>query len=253
MPLLILDAMTAAFKEYTFTFHYASTYTRQDQFYWPDGRIYIPLCFYLYVLFGRLLKRLRIFTFHYASTYTKPDLTCQRYWSNLHSTMLLLILIVPFAFNLDTVIYIPLCFYLYSACVSQTMSVSSFTFHYASTYTWGNIAATDICAHLHSTMLLLIHLHRSHPCKSDKIYIPLCFYLYFESDKIVNTKLDLHSTMLLLILALLYVRNQDLSFTFHYASTYTDNAKKKIIPFINFTFHYASTYTERPESSRAGS
>ena len=167
--------------------------------------------------------------------------------------MLLLILIVPFAFNLDTVIYIPLCFYLYSACVSQTMSVSSFTFHYASTYTWGNIAATDICAHLHSTMLLLIHLHRSHPCKSDKIYIPLCFYLYFESDKIVNTKLDLHSTMLLLILALLYVRNQDLSFTFHYASTYTDNAKKKIIPFINFTFHYASTYTERPESSRAGS
>ena len=66
--------MTAAFKEYTFTFHYASTYTRQDQFYWPDGRIYIPLCFYLYV--ETILDSLsrNEFTFHYASTYTYANI-----------------------------------------------------------------------------------------------------------------------------------------------------------------------------------
>ena len=124
-----------AFNFIIFTFHYASTYTSTRT---------------------ERLKSRSLFTFHYASTYTrtlgkgvykKTDLhstmlllilTCRRrkYWMqrDLHSTMLLLIP-VP------------------GSCLP---GLKQFTFHYASTYT----PSLD-------------------PFQITKdIYIPLCFYLY---------------------------------------------------------------------------
>ena len=56
-------------------------------------------------------------------------------FTNLHSTMPLLIpllLIVP---DVDVVIYIPLCLYLYEREQDYKRFKTLFTFHYASTYT----------------------------------------------------------------------------------------------------------------------
>ena len=142
---------------------------------------------------------------------------------NLHSTMLLLIPASPF----------PIFF-----------TWLSFTFHYASTYTGYCRGAQTEKFHLHSTMLLLIlstllkfysaisNLHstmlllirRERSCKvcSSSIYIPLCFYLY-PSIRSCRPSWN--------------------SFTFHYASTYTQTPGLPCSACPAFTFHYASTYT----------
>ena len=105
----------------------------------------------------RLFRAWYEFTFHYASTYTKFDnaaiqgvlnlhstmlllirLTTPRVDANisdLHSTMLLLIRLIGRYLQVIFLIYIPLCFYLYLFLDSLMCSISSFTFHYASTYT----------------------------------------------------------------------------------------------------------------------
>ena len=76
------------------------------------------------------------------------------------------------------------------------------------------------------------------------IYIPLCFYLYSNCRINGWSCLDLHSTMLLLILyAFVDILNGLLSFTFHYASTYTTTQQSTMTAVSSFTFHYASTYT----------
>ena len=120
--------------------------------------------------------------------------------SDLHSTMLLLILVllrpsmhgnpiyIPLCFYLyadgmrpgESIfeIYIPLCFYLYSAGSSGVASNAVFTFHYASTYTIVETITTGQIYHLHSTMLLLIRLPGCCVDIQHLIYIPLCFYLY---------------------------------------------------------------------------
>ena len=121
--------------------------------------IYIPLCFYLYLVSGLITNA--------------PQL-------NLHSTMFLLIPDWFLPTKSTERIYIPLCFYLYALWADlrrrllhlhSTMfllirvwlyslsAYPSFTFHYVSTYTV--VAGKWI---------------------KDKvgIYIPLCFYLYFH-------------------------------------------------------------------------
>ena len=77
--------------------------------------------------------------------------------------------------------------------------------------------------HLHSTMLLLIPNY---------------------SDDGVSQKTNLHSTMLLLIPKTLVGALNELKFTFHYASTYTERRAEKTGILAQFTFHYASTYTQ---------
>ena len=188
-----------------------------------NSLIYIPLCFYLYLSlmsFGMLSS---IFTFHYASTYTTAP-----------------------------------------SSVCSTLAV--FTFHYASTYTGHNCGNRWRRKHLHSTMLLLIHHSKPFCYLIFSIYIPLCFYLYLprlsysptfchiyiplcfylyetyycKGDFILN----LHSTMLLLILLACSVQPcMVIPFTFHYASTYTISLNYKLDFRTGFTFHYASTYT----------
>ena len=98
--------------------------------------IYIPLCFYLYKVYLQIFVQLHqnlhstmlllipdvyagqycnySFTFHYASTYTG---------------------ILPYPSTPALVIYIPLCFYLYTYPHSRQIPFIIFTFHYASTYT----------------------------------------------------------------------------------------------------------------------
>ena len=142
--------------------------------------IYIPLWFYLYGLIGGIKK---------ASD------------SDLHSTMVLLIRLLPrpawsfrsaFTFHygstytsqnptcvMQSFIYIPLWFYLYEEWKSDPES---------------------FCEYLHSTMVLLILCLRLRDIISVLIYIPLWFYLY---------NICHHSHAL------------NIKFTFHYGSTYT--------------------------------
>ena len=114
--------------------------------------------------------------------------------------MLLLILQTSywrFCFNL---LYIPLCFYLYWRWWSGELWKHNFTFHYASTYTMPDKCLTEMHTALHSTMLLLIHSRNAREGVRERLYIPLCFYLYLFLDSLMCSIS---------------------SFTFHYASTYT--------------------------------
>ena len=118
-----------------------------------------------------------------------------------------------------------------------------FTFHYASTYTLPQPDQHSSRLYLHSTMPLLILVISYYISVLIRIYIPLCLYLYPAA-----------------------IKRQffALSFTFHYASTYTILRLRLIlsdriyIPLclylynanvatidraMIFTFHYASTYT----------
>ena len=101
------------------------------------------------------------------------------------------------------------------------MRLWKFTFHYAYTVAIRIFCQTQ--TYLHSTMLLLI--------------LPTDTLHHIPNDY-------LHSTMLLLILCtapLPYL--SALSFTFHYASTYTKPYFLEQSISELFTFHYASTYT----------
>ena len=110
---LYVETILDSLSRNEFTFHYASTYTNDDDSLNKGEVIYIPLCFYLYGWVQGEESRTGTFTFHYASTYTCPGLGMGiRDWKftfhyastytiaeeylmiadlNLHSTMLLLI------------------------------------------------------------------------------------------------------------------------------------------------------------------
>ena len=209
----------------------------------PYARIYIPLCFYLYTAGSH--------------RYTLPR-------SNLHSTMFLLIHI-----RLDLIlfliqIYIPLCFYLYPisslatrrrihlhstmfllirSCGWRDGKVSSFTFHYVSTYTLP-ISLTSLSKiYLHSTMFLLIRCIVNDNTFRSFIYIPLCFYLYWRDGYSDCTSLNLHSTMFLLILDssvwCLPVHEIYIPLCFYLYR----NGEPGTVFWSSFTFHYVSTYT----------
>ena len=168
----------------------------------------------------------------------------RREHSHLHSTMLLLILF---------------------SCIFIAYG-TSFTFHYASTYTLSSNSAKDAFIDLHSTMLLLIpYSGFLHPLKM-MIYIPLCFYLYGnKGDAVARREINLHSTMLLLIrpddvwplpadvhlhstmLLLIQISVIDVNFNdfiyiplCFYLYWTQEHPDKRCSA---FTFHYASTYT----------
>ena len=123
-------------------------------------------------------------------------------------------------------------------------AVSSFTFHYVSTYTNTQKIAQKRVNNLHSTMFLLIRKHTPYHLPVESIYIPLCFYLYEIDCRVATVKSK---------------------FTFHYVSTYTDYIRADMIYPLSiyiplcfylypvsrrwppgsdeFTFHYVSTYT----------
>ena len=118
---------------------------------------------------------------------------------NLHSTMLLLYLMIGVDNTTIDSIYIPLCFYFIrtiplhksrpSHDLHSTMLLlyprgqlltetfkREFTFHYASTLSILISPMSKPLHNLHSTMLLLYRLYHSDCIIADFIYIPLCFY-----------------------------------------------------------------------------
>ena len=184
-----------------FTFHYVSTYTdfqfrqipRCTSFTFHYVSTYTEACAYI-------AMRLREFTFHYVSTYTKVRDARAAAIEYLHSTMFLLIRIFFFYLFEKFDIYIPLCFYLYPESASYNHQECSFTFHYVSTYTRFKIKFKKVTKgftfHYVSTYTKFTNIL---VCSSN-IYIPLCFYLY------VNSQISLFVQAI---------------FTFHYVSTYT--------------------------------
>ena len=77
----------------------------------------------------------------------------------------------------------------------------SFTFHYASTYTWHPIPCRDRFLYLHSTMLLLIHIPIAKSTKIGNIFTFHYASTYTDEGRLVVLPCKV--------------------FTFHYASTYT--------------------------------
>ena len=166
---------------YHFTFHYASTISLSpaDSPGWE-----------------------RAFTFHYASTIS---------WLTYQNTMELLIFTFHYASTisyifpplprLQSLLYIPLCFY-YILWVDNGQPISDhFTFHYASTISCSSEGLMSLFSPLHSTMLLLYPAYNGKGAYTNNftfhyastisyqvyfplvlriwLYIPLCFY-YIE-------------------------------------------------------------------------
>ena len=97
-------------------------------------------------------------------------------------------------------IYIPLCFYFIDGLVDLGDGITLFTFHYASTLSYGNTGPRRyeelFTFHYASTLSkssLQVNNLRS------QIYIPLCFYFIDGGESTYEEIItNLHSTMLLL-------------------------------------------------------
>ena len=106
---------------------------------------------------------------------------------------------------------------------------------------------------LHSTMLLLYLLAEAHQAIIvNLLYIPLCFYYIESSAALWPMQLhSLHSTMLLLYPdAYSDTPQGGITFTFHYASTISDNfpnfMKYIVYLYIPLCFYYIGIYSKRP-------
>ena len=142
------------------------------------GAIYIPLCFYFIHHRSAGCARRTPFTFHYASTLSRLPAACLPSREYLHSTMLLLYLI------LAVTVSVPI-FHLHSTMLLLYQNVylkiivcirylhSTMLLLYPDTPKAKPVGFTN----LHSTMLLLYLADRpgGRPDR-DPIYIPLCFY-----------------------------------------------------------------------------
>ena len=120
------------------------------------------------------------FTFHYASTYT----ICRQC-----------------AYKKRTVIYIPLCFYLYKSDRIYPAHPYSFTFHYASTYT--KRSAKTMCFQTKFTFHYASTYTKITP-QSKKMHFTFTFH-YASTYTVSGCGCSALSGW----------------FTFHYASTYT--------------------------------
>ena len=187
--------------------------------------IYIPLCFYLYGG-NPSSSRSRLIDLH--STMLLLIL-CGRAWKMLpqrylHSTMLLLIpCSCPSISQMPSNLHSTMLLLILIPCLP-----SSVFFPYLHSTMLLLIPSLFVripspFSDLHSTMLLLIQ-YRIHPeIRCAGIYIPLCFYLYGAREALMQTLI---------------------TFTFHYASTYTSENIRVCELYDWFTFHYASTYTK---------
>ena len=185
-------------------------------------RIYIPLCFYF---IPHCAAPVYGWIPHLHSTMLLLYLLCNCKYDlriiDLHSTMLLLYLILHAPFRAVWLIYIPLCFYFILPGTVISSTLSSFTFHYAST--------------LSNNVHVLIG-------SFGKFTFHYASTLSDCSDLERGTKVsDLHSTMLLLYPGYCLQPAWWSSFTFHYASTLSRTTLSGAPWNPAFTFHYAST------------
>ena len=164
-------------------------------------------------------------------------------------------------------IYIPLCFYFISISTFFTVTAQQFTFHYASTLsiprgcesarippftfhyasTLSNVSSgrqydRAIFTFHYASTLSLSFLAFVPPLR---IYIPLCFYFIFSVQFHWADVLQIYIPLCFYFIAfdkntrMLYIK-----FTFHYASTLSDDAFNQVKQMMKFTFHYASTLSQ---------
>ena len=120
---------------------------------------------------------------------------------HLHSTMLLLIPMISRVLLFIVFIYIPLCFYLYSSV--DIISIIS------------NGIYIPLCFYLYSSVDIISII-------SDGIYIPLCFYLYHFNNFVHASNIRIYIPLCFYLYRDKFVKNPYwITFTFHYASTYT--------------------------------
>ena len=166
-----------------------------------DRKIYIPLCFYLYLYTAFLLY------FRYAVIYIplcfylyQQEESAEWVVIHLHSTMFLLIRGADSVPVPEDRIYIPLCFYLYRDSGRTGGKQSGFTFHYVSTYTCWTVISVASLKNLHSTMFLLIRdllLYSTN--HSSHLHSTMFLLIRFLPPAAVIALSNLHSTMFLLI------------------------------------------------------
>ena len=164
-----------------FTFHYVSTYTVYQIGVSADSNQ---------------------FTFHYVSTYTRLFRSFVAARLYLHSTMFLLIRYLASGEDVKVLIYIPLCFYLYR--ISQKSSMNLTTIYIPLCFYLYNFPEMDtqLIKHLHSTMFLLIRLHRKSVKCSDIQFTFHYVSTYTPEESVLSPhSKNLHSTMFLLILS----------------------------------------------------
>ena len=167
--------------------------------------IYIPLCFYFIREINGSDRIDLLFTFHYASTLSVEWRSClcsaSAFTFHYASTLSKLLAgLLPGW----VCIYIPLCFYF--ILLAQIYNRRCFVIY------------IPLCFYF-------IRLRREIPGWRKHIYIPLCFYFIRKGHGTTGSTFNLHSTMLLLYRSshdpVMYVF---CGFTFHYASTLSDDA-----------------------------
>ena len=125
-------------------------------------------------------------------------------------------------------IYIPLWFYLYLGTLEAIEPITSFTFHYGSTYT-GDAKVYD-----NAEVWFTFHYGSTYTATSQWICWTAClFTFHYGSTYTMNginkaaEYIDLHSTMVLLIREDWLTGLLQMEFTFHYGSTYTQIGKRR--------------------------
>ena len=236
--------------------------------YSPVIEIYIPLCLYF---IADLLHRICIwcqFTFHYASTLSTLMCTVSGGIVYLHSTMLLLYRLNRHHIKEVIIIYIPLCFYFIALPRSyrhrdhpNLHSTMLLLYH-------DRTAVLNVKKHnLHSTMLLLYQIAQMQiQAQVQDLHSTMLLLYPCPRTSLPSSNQDLHSTMLLLYPIQWSSLGGTNLFTFHYASTLSEQASvgrmESILIYIplcfyfifllalsglppfTFTFHYASTLSE---------
>ena len=155
----------------------------------------------------RIHDHLSEFTFHYASTLSNTDATAVRKITDLHSTMLLLYR-PGWSDPWPSIwIYIPLCFYFILTAKDQR-DIQQIHLHSTMLLLYPISSPPQPAgrSYLHSTMLLLYRTRPGRAWSERRIYIPLCFYFIAKQQA---------------------TRIEDALFTFHYASTLSDQAEEE--------------------------
>ena len=109
-----------------------------------------------------------------------------------------------------------------------------FTFHYASTLSKANAAATAaLTTNLHSTMLLLYHRRKKSYKAEKNIYIPLCFYFIENSEDGITSERPIYIPLCFYFIEEHFTRRRGalFRFTFHYASTLSNNERRYLSAF----------------------
>ena len=118
---------------------------------------------------------------------------------NLHSTMLLLYLMIGVDNTTIDSIYIPLCFYfirtIHCTKAARVMIYIPLCFYFIQEDSYSQKHLNGIYIPLCFYFILFGVFHSS---PSSMIYIPLCFYFIISSCKLWQNGVYLHSTMLLL-------------------------------------------------------